>query len=905
MPLFSQFSHNWAPNFHHKCKNGRQNFKCLSPLKKDPLSSNTHLESSMVKLSNGGYEDIVIAIDPNVKEDPKIIENIKDMMKEATGFLFDATGKRLYIRNVKILVPKTWSANDYAKPKTETYAKADIIITNPSLKYGDDPYTQQYGRCGEGGQFIHLTPNFITDDSLISVYGPRGKVFVHEWAHLRWGVFDEYNSDKPFYIAGNLKVEATRCSDAIYGDNKIVKCQGTSCRVSHCGFDPNTGLYEEGCVFVPDPKQFVSESLMYMQSLPDVTKFCDASNHNTEAPNMQNKMCNYRSTWEVIASHDDIKFTKQNPELSIPLPTFTLLQHSEQVLTLVMDVSENMSVYNRIQRLYQAAELLIMEIETGSYLGMVTFSCSASIRSPLVQLNSDAERLQMKRLLPTVASGGTNICAGLLAGIQVNKGTSASASADGTEIIITSAGEDDYDTNACIPDILASGVIVHVIFIGPNEEPKLKDIAKATGGMIILSTDKLADQSLIDAFSSILARNEDVTKQSIQLESTALTLQPSKCLDGTVYIDNTVGNDTFFLVTWQSAVPNINLQDPKGVTYTAAQFTTDTTSRSSRLVIPGTAERGLWHYSVCNSHSSIEALGLVVNSKAFNETVPPIIVNAHMNQDANQYPNPMVIYVIVSQGFVPVIGAKVTAVIKPLSGPVVTLELLDNGAGPDIMKNDGVYSRYFTQFSKNGRYDLKVRVKNHNKGKSRLALPKNRALHVPGVIRDGSITINPSHPELPDEDLNVGEFSRTASGGSFVVSNVPTTRGPQSDIYKPERISDLQAQIVNDRIVLSWTATGDDLDQGTALSYDLRMSINHGDLRTNFNGSASISVAALTPLPAGSRETFSFVPENVVIQDGTNLYFAIVAIDEVGHRSDMSNIAQAALLIPGTNDTKI
>lgn len=40
-----------------------------------------------------------------------------------------------------------------------------------------------------------------------------GRVFVHEWAHLRWGVFDEYNNDAPFYVSINSKkasVEATR-----------------------------------------------------------------------------------------------------------------------------------------------------------------------------------------------------------------------------------------------------------------------------------------------------------------------------------------------------------------------------------------------------------------------------------------------------------------------------------------------------------------------------------------------------------------------------------------------------------------------------------------------------------------------------------------------------------------------
>ncbi|KAG8555793.1 hypothetical protein GDO81_017815 [Engystomops pustulosus] len=757
-------------------------------------------ESSLVKLNNGGYEDIVIAINPNVTEDLRIIEKIKAMVKEASGFLFHATGKRLFIRNAKILVPRSWSANNYIKPKIETYNTADIRIANPALKYGNDPYTQQYGRCGEPGQYIHLTPDFVTDDMFITKYGPRGRVFVHEWAHLRWGVYDEYSLDIPYYISQSGTVEATR----------IQKCQGTSCIVSNCIIDPTTNLYEKGCVFVPDQWTPATTSLMYMQALP---------------------------------------------------PS------------------------NRIGRLYQAAEVFLMQvIEIESYVGIVTFSSSASTKSQLLQINGDAQREQLKRLLPTVASGGTNICSGIIAGIQVNKGKSGSS--DGTEVLLLSDGEDNYDTNLCVPQILASGAIIHVIFLGAAEEPKLKEIAKLTGGKTVLSTDRVDAQGLIDAFSSISASDGDISKLSIQLESTAASLPPSQCLNGTVFIDNTVGNETFFLVTWQTAVPNINLQNPKGIVYTSAQFITDNIAKSSRLAIPGTAERGPWTYSICNTRTSVEALGLVVNSKASATNISPITVSAHMNQDANQYPNPMVIYATVSQGLTPVTGAKVIAMIEPVTGPIVTLELKDNGAGPDIIKNDGTYSSYFTQFSVNGRYGLKVRVVNNTNTVSRLVLPKNRALYVPGLIINGSVIMNPPRPEIPDEDLNVGEFSRTASGGSFVVSNVPS--GPQPDIYKPEKITDLQAEIVDDMITLSWTATGDDLDQGKASGYELRMNINPADLRNNFDGSTTINISALTPLPAGSSETFSFVPENIVLQNGTNIYFGLVAIDKVSQRSDLS-----------------
>lgn len=57
------------------------------------------------------------------------------------------------------------------------------------------------------------------------------------------------------------------------------------------------------------------------------------------------------------------------------------------------------------------------------------------------------------------------------------------------------------------------------------------------------------------------------------------------------------------------------------------------------------------------------------------------------------------------------------------------------------MKNDGVYSKYFTAFRVDGRHSLKVRVKGVE-GKSRLTLRQSHALYVPGYIENGKITFN-------------------------------------------------------------------------------------------------------------------------------------------------------------------
>lgn len=859
------------------------------------LSMLQAVQSSLVKLLNNGYEDVIIAINPKIPENKKLIENIKKMVTDASTYMLQATENRVYIRSAKILIPNTWPSNStYSRPKTESYDKADVIITDPFLS-GDHPYTLQYGGCGERGKYIHLTPNFILNDKLLRIYGPRGRVLVHEWAHLRWGVFDEYNDDVPFYFTKQGNVEATRCPLTLGGVNKVLDERG---KFLDCEIDEQTGLYEEDCVFMPAVDRDVHESVMYGQALEPVHAFCTQQSHNKEAPNRQNRLCNQRSTWEIIMDSPDMKTTAPLADTNIAQPTFSMLQYKDRVVTLVLDVSGSMSGYDRIARLYQASEVYIMQIvESGSYVGIVIFSSDATVKSELVKIVDTFQREQLKQFLPKAATGGTNICAGVRKGFEVNR--KLDGSTYGTEIVLLTDGEDP-GISSCTEEVRNSGAIIHTIALGKSADPGLEGLADITGGLKLYASDDVNANGLIDSFSGIKSSSGDVTQQSIQIESTTSLIRPNKCLSGKVTIDITVGNDTFFLVTWISVIPNIELKDPKGKLYSNAQFVSDVISKSARLTLPGTAEIGDWEYSLCNTQSADQVLGLTVNSRAANPNEAPIIAETYMNADAGSFPAPMIVYATVTKGLAPVLGAKVTAYIEPQNGKVVTLPLLDNGAGADIIKDDGIYSRFFTDFSGNGRYNLKVRVDSQEKD-SKAGAAKSGALYLPGYVENGTLFTNPPKPKVTIEDLNLGNFSRTASGGAFVVSNVPS--GPLPDVFKPTKISDLTAAIAGLQVTLYWTATGDDADKGNASRYDLRMGLSREELVASFENGTAVNISSLAPSPSGSYEIFSFTPQGITIKNGTVLYFALVAIDDADLRSEPSNVARAALFIPSPKPT--
>ncbi|KAL8178363.1 UNVERIFIED_CONTAM: hypothetical protein K2H54_043528 [Gekko kuhli] len=209
---------------------------------------------------------------------------------------------------------------------------------------------------------------------------------------------------------------------------------------------------------------------------------------------------------------------------------------------------------------------------------------------------------------------------------------------------------------------------------------------------------------------------------------------------------------------------------------------------------------------------------MTVTTRAASLTVPPVTVKSYLNKDTNNYPNPIIIYAEVSQGFLPVIGANVTATVEPASGTAVKLELYDTGSGADLFKNDGIYSRYFTSFNGDGRYNIKIHVQGKDKTVRRVRR-YSQALYVPGYVENGVIKMNTPRPEVSEDEIqpDIGHFSRIASGGSFVLAGAPpSSSSPPPDVFPPCKITDLEAQLEDDEFLLSWTAPGNDYDIGKA-----------------------------------------------------------------------------------------
>ncbi|CAH1799912.1 unnamed protein product [Owenia fusiformis] len=856
-------------------------------------------------LKDNEYRQTLIAIGDGVQEDPALIERIKTVFTDASALLYQVTRKRAYFKDITILVPKTWSDDPSYQPiSKESFEKSDIVIDNPDSRYnqGDKPFVIKTTPCGKLGHYMHLTPDFLMDPNIGILYGAYEKVIVHEWSHLRYGVYDEYGgggNEPRFYTTQFGDIEATRCSLGFSG--KLVNIQTGSEGCSYA-----SGLPDGNCRYQDDRFQNRDGygSLMYKQFLPQITSFCDNDPndpntlHNREAPNKQNQMCNSRSVWEVLREHGDFEKDFNPPRnVTSTVPEFRVVRQKEKKTVLVLDVSGSMGQNSRIVKLRQACSNYITNVvRDGEQLGVVWFSTSARVKSGLV-IVSNATRQQLLDSLPTTPNGRTTIGGGLQKGLEVLAANNTDPSG-GILVVVSDGGENQRPNIAEVtPTLLAANVTIHSISITEAGDTQVDAVAAATEGLSFLYSAEDDSNALNDAFVTIGEKDVGISDKNLQLISKAELLSSKSSLVESVSLDSSIGRNTDFSFDYGSTGISIDLTLPNGkVMSSSAAGTRDDSIKVIRFKIPGLAEPGSYTYNITNPTSSRQRVSVTVTSQAAKPGDYPLLSTAQWGLrviDLNKpEPDRQTLYVSVSKGYSPVLKANVKASIELPEAEPIVLELLDNGAGADLTKDDGIYSNYFTQFNLNGRYNVKVTV---NNGNETVISPKR----VIGLgVQDPTWEENGSQNQ---PDVKTESFQRVATAGSFELMGY----SPQvaATLYPPSRVSDLAVAGIDygrKQVELIWTATGAQLDSGTATSYELRIANTFDALYNNFTNAtiAPQSYVASksnfsTPKQAGNKETFLI---NIPVKGNVlSYYFALVVIGNAGQRSERSNIVSAYL----------
>ncbi|XP_041461825.1 calcium-activated chloride channel regulator family member 3-like [Lytechinus variegatus] len=476
-------------------------------------------QKNIITLKDGGYSNLLIAIDPQVEENPTIIDNLKTMFTSASQRLYQASKKHVYWEHIKILVPNTWSIqSQYQSARTETLQSANIIVHEFE---DDEPFVDNVAGCGKEGSLMHMTPKYIIDEEYREdKFGNTDRVLVRSWGYYRWGLFKEHYDGKgggaPAYDSPYSGTEGTRCSLKIKGNLEMPG--GSPCQRSPN--NANSG-YHPDCRFVPETQgQTATASLLFAPRgahIHSVEDFCEEDSHpdsvhNPLAANLMNINCGGDSAWKVMLDRTT-DFRNGTSLISNTTPNFEVLQVSlVRSVVLVLDISGSMAG-NRFDRMIQSSIHYIMNIiPENSKLGIVSFSTGSSVRASLTDITDTSSREGLVNDLPSGTTGTTCIGCGILKGIEV-----LGSYAEGGYLLLLSDGgenvypyiEDTYD------EIEEAGVIIDTITISNAADPKMEDLSTRTSGLSSFCSDTGTGTCLQQAFQRTVTERPDISMETV------------------------------------------------------------------------------------------------------------------------------------------------------------------------------------------------------------------------------------------------------------------------------------------------------------------------------------------------------------------------------------------------------
>uniref|UniRef100_A0A6M2CHG6 Putative calcium activated chlorine channel n=1 Tax=Rhipicephalus microplus TaxID=6941 RepID=A0A6M2CHG6_RHIMP len=915
----------------------------------------SHASPLEIDTSDGGYKDIWVSISEDVPYNESIVENIKDLFRSSSEFLHKATNGRVYFKHVTIEVPKTWPKRATARALSSGFfEKSDIRVDQPSAPHGDKPFTMQKRRCGEPGDFIQVTPGFLAavGSSTVKTLVNPAYVMVHEWAHYRYGVFDEYGSkdDSRFpltYCHGD-KVKLNACSSRITFTAR--KTNGGNCTKidTKCRFI-------DGCEVTPiQPTQHpVESSIMFMPYLANVSQFCDDNDgpnfHNPFAPNKQNHLCKQQSTWKVISSNADFQ-ELPSPDLSKSIRvTFEEAQQTEDLaprVVLVLDVSGSMNDNRRLEFLQESATRYIGDIKDGSRrLAIVTFSYDSRVVHTLMPVNVNTRDGFLNAINKLRAYGATCIGCGLESALKVL--TTASETPEGAMIVLMSDGEENQHPPIAevLEEVIASKVVVNTLALGATADNSLEKLATSTRGKAFAFRDlNNLVEKLESAFvSSTTTQHDPVSRAHTLMESEE---EFTKVFEKKFHVDADVGNATVVRVTQnipRTGTIEARLTDPSGQPCQQCKSTPN--GNEVLISLPSPAKVGTWTLHVESSSSRNVEISISVKSQASKTNDEPIRVSCEMSGLLVDRPDGAVIYAVVTKGTKVVLDAVVFATVyrpkKLNESHTVTIPLYDNGQDPDIKANDGTYSGYFVQFTGKGRYAVTAHVSQQKT--TRLAEPPSgsgsffstalfSASTAPTMMTaEGTTAALELQSEYPISDFEmvdstgqatnatgeeaVDPFERVASGGSFqVTTDLEQKQVPPGDI-RDLTVIEVRPGVNNSMVVeLTWTWPGAHLTLGNASGVDIRASRKFGELSSAFDKQTNVTDADvvqgnLDPLPPGSKHTVAVYLPRILFtlrSDGASVwsgYLAARVANADGLYSKTSNIVQVFHVSPPVTTT--
>jgi len=876
-------------------------------------------------VNNNYYDGLLISISPDVP-DPgdginQMVENIEKWVTEGSKNLFSASQGWAYFNNVYILLPTSWASYPNATAATDVHEDAQIRVEPTHAIYGDSPFTLQTGECGDQGDYIQVSTNFITqqipDDN--SVFGPPGQSFLYEWSKFRYGVFEEhgYPGDPLFpmfykrtiYTADGEKTEVK----PNFCTNEAV--EGTMERMSgeSCSFDSLTLMPEDDCFFAVNGPSTLKSSVMGVPYFPGNDQWCDITEerqHHSEIPTKHNTMCDGLSVFEVVRKNPDFaEFEPKNNETNTT-PKFTILQpeSSVQPYVFVLDYSNSMvrKDNGRLAAMKQSIKRFLtydVDMDLGLPVGVVRFSAIADtiIAENITKVDSkDARDHIINTVNDMKNTGQTCLQTGIQKGLQALR--EFDTPTGGAAIFITDGGqycgnggnfEKDW-LSVIIDDVLAQNVRFCTIALSNAADPKLEELAVRTNGASYFVRDHSGPEGLNNALAGCLqflpstpSQSQEIFQKSYintnsliiesfsidQYSGTDMKLQVDFDISGTYMLTTSIDNQYWGL----KDVDVVELSYPPVETGT---YTVTLTPESN---------------------AKINSATILIKSKSADD-IEPLVAKCWSSsgsedlQLSGENPDKLVLFGQVMQGMNPVIDAGIVAMVTSDENEEESVTLKDDGIAPDLIKNDGIYSAYHIVPNEDGkhRYSLVCKVAGDDqtlvvdptvtsKGKS---LPSHPSASAP--LCCGSVAVKDDTPLSP-----TGNFTRSKPGGVITVQG----DGKGDNLYPPGPIRDLILTDIpeNSTFTLSFTFPGEDLNDGKVKEYFIFYSINRTDVQDlNPNSDVDYITEDMLDCDCTLEPEPAFTNSNLYINGsyfelGMEYNFRVLAVDG-GGKTSASNV---------------
>ncbi|XP_045129842.1 mucin-22-like isoform X2 [Portunus trituberculatus] len=802
----------------------------------------------VVWVEGNGYRNVTVGVRDDLLEGDceMLLDSLKAVTREASRLLHQVTHGTLYFEEVTILLPSTWACSSVPPgPSTPlTWREGHIIVgpTHPVFK--DASWTQQPRGCGQEGDFIYLTEQWLksyqqhADES-------SGKELVAQWARYRWGVFGEegYLGDAvhpPSYLhlnASSLSWNPTLCHNGDLQGDFSGSCEAGDS--ANCSFSINA-----------EASRNVTSSLMALPNLQSVLEFCDEDTHNAAVPTKHNLMCSGSSIWQVISRHPDL-FGREVWVGDVE-PTFRVqraeasTQPSHVDMVLVLQYTSTMAeTLNRWKFLRDAVrKFLLVEAPKGTKIGLVMLSDSAVTLAGLTTLTDFASRLSLANKVPqnpTNTSATKNLEAGITEAVNI---------LDGNGLVVLVVENLSNHTSETSENLVAAAGNTSVWAVLYPHLPSVsaslyQDLVDATNGSLLTVVNPYGPMyQSVDDLAALNNQLRTILSASLEPHSVWIKKDEALCLANcflTLEVDNKISYQSeiilelFFLSFDAAGLKNIEMKAPDGTVLTPSAVDSKYETIRHHFYTQAQVQQ-TGNYTVM-----IERLtyvdGVMVSLLVMpRPPVVPVVWASEplleLHQSNSSVPT---LFVQLWQGERYIVKATVTATIS-FSGANVTLLLRDDGTRGDVTGGDGIYSGMIV-----------------------------------GVVGQAEVNI----------------LAHDNGGAALLV-------GSYSSLTLASRVTDLNMQYSADGLSLHFTASGEDYYSGEAVAYE----VTHW---TSLSSKPVVEVFSAPPATADSQITLVLSQNECDV-----LYvFTVCALDSFNTKSEVSN--EARFVIPcdyTTNDTQ-